>query len=89
MDLGLEEAVYDDGILTIQAANKLPEDTDKMQYEILRTENDAVLEKCAEGMLDDIISDRARFTLDLTKLELSEGDYVINIEGNIVKFTVR
>ena len=85
----IEEAVYENGKLTLTIPDLKPEDAKDMGYTISRfTENgkDIVL---SEGTFEKAVYKDGSYTLDISKLELIKGTYYINIADSSAEFSVQ
>ena len=81
-------ASYDAGILRIDEDLNLSEDISEGEYFIIGTDENGDIKTYAEGKLGDIMTRRDPLTLDLSDLELTDGEYMITIDDRYFMFEV-
>ncbi len=86
--LGFETATYENGILTIEVSSVLPKDIADKAYAITVTSDEGAGEIVAVGILREIMVERYPLTLDLTKLDLPDGTYTLNVGEETIEFTI-
>ena len=84
----LDKAEYKEGMITLDITGELPSDIQNVKYSIIRTDEDDSGKPLAEGDMEDIITGYDPLILDLTKLELSKGTYMLTIGTESIEFTV-
>jgi len=80
----MNNALCEDGILTITMSGTLPENAEDLEYSI-SADDDITY---AEGRLGDILLSLDPLTLDLTSIELAEGTYTLTIDSESIEFTL-
>ena len=89
----MTEATYENGILTVDLAGEVPEDILEKDYYLIAQDPASTQEDILGAPLADITGKDAlkdgHLVLDLSKLKLQKGAYVIEIEGVWVRFEVK
>jgi hypothetical protein len=86
--LQMKTADYTDGILTIETEGVISIDPAVTAYAIVGAgDDDDSMTVYAEGLLADVLTDTDPLTLDLTSLELPDGNYVLAIGEETIEFT--
>ncbi len=80
-------AIYDNGILLINADPGLPEDVKNLEYAITGTDSAGTVTTYSEGILSDIMTERDPLTLDISGLDLPDGAYILTVDGYEIEFT--
>lgn len=89
IDLSLEKASFKDGILTVEIKGTLPENAEEIRYAITAADDSASEKPLAEGYLGDIITGQNPLTLDIRRLDLSEGIYSLSLGSESIDFVVK
>lgn len=96
MPFVLGEAVYENGILLIDAKGNIPENIEDIGYSITSKDGNKKDSQKTEGRVGDILkkekedtvsSDKLKF--DISSLKLSPGSYTITVGNSSTDFTVR
>ncbi len=87
--IGLTGASFENGILTLDLTETLPESIADLNYSITGKASDGSEKIFAEGILDDIIKDKDSLTLDITDLNLQQGTYTLSIGRESTEFEVK
>ncbi len=80
-------AIYDNGMLLIEADPGLPEDITGITYSVTGTDQTGTVTTFSEGLLSDIMTERDPLTLDISGLVLPNGTYTLTIDGYDIEFT--
>lgn len=81
--LGLDTAVYENGILTVEITGDTPDRIEDMDYIITEVSGGTV---CSDGKLREILWGINPLMLDLSKLDLSAGTYTLSIGDESIDF---
>ncbi|MCR5093683.1 MAG: hypothetical protein K6B72_06905 [Lachnospiraceae bacterium] len=85
----LEEAEYEDGILTVTVKEALPPSAKELKYSITAADGSGSDTPLAEGTLGDILLAPDPLTLDLTDLDLPAGTYTLTLGTSTISFTCK
>ncbi len=85
----LEEAEYEDGILTVTVKEALPASAKELKYSITAADGSGSDTPLAEGTLGDILLAPDPLTLDLTGLDLPAGTYTLTLGTSTISFTCK
>ena len=89
----MTEAKFENGILTLDLSGEVPEDLLEKDYYLIAQDPASTQEDILGAPLTDIAGKDAlkdgHLVLDLSKLALQKGAYVIEIEGVWIRFGVK
>ncbi|MCR5773543.1 MAG: hypothetical protein K6G42_00530 [Lachnospiraceae bacterium] len=86
--LGLENAAYKDGVLTVDINGTIPLDPGKVKYTITGKDGKGSKKTFAEGNLGEILTEQETVRLDLSERHLPKGVYSLSIGDESIEFTV-
>lgn len=86
--IGLTEADYHNGLLTVRISGSLPADLRNTDYTITGTAANGSEKSIDAGSLDQILVETDPLTLDLSDLNLSAGTYTLTIGEESIEFVV-
>lgn len=86
--IGLTEADYHNGLLTVRISGSLPADIGNTDYTITGTAANGSERSIDAGSLDRILVETDPLTLDLSDLNLSAGTYTLTIDEESIEFVV-
>ena len=86
--IGLTEADYHDGLLTVRISGSLPADLRNTDYTITGTAANGSERSIDAGSLDQILVETDPLTLDLSDLKLSAGTYTLTIGEESIEFEI-
>lgn len=87
--IGLTEADYHDGLLTVRISGSLPADLRNTDYTITGTAANGSEKSIDAGSLDQILVETDPLMLDLSDLNLSAGTYRLMIDEESIEFEIR
>lgn len=86
--IGLTEADFHDGLLTVRISGSLPADLRNTDYTITGTAANGSEKSIDAGSLDQILIESDPLTLDLSDLNLSAGTYTLTIDEESIEFEI-
>ncbi len=87
--LGMENAEYADGVLTVKITGTLPKNINTLEYSITGTEETGSEKIYAKGKLSDILTETDPLTLDISGSALPAGTYTLSIGEETVVFSIK
>lgn len=86
--IGLTEADFHNGLLTVRISGSLPADIENTDYTITGTATNGSERSIDAGSLDQILVKTDPLTLDLSDLKLSAGTYTLTIGEESIEFEI-